>query len=565
MADIETGQQRVYTGEIDEDGGAVSHECVAIDGNRIALVGSLQSIRHWCVLNAEGCSVHHVKPGQSVVPGLHDAHGHVLDLGWASSAVNLVGASSSDEVIRRIEQYLLNNPDVADDKQRWIQGIGWDQTKWTPATFPTAKDLERSSILAGRKIMLRRIDVHALWLSQAALDAIEMAGVMPAVGDEMEGGLVLRGDESGKASGCLIDKAMNLAYKVIPAWTDEDRTAYLDAAAKELLSVGITSVGDAAVDLDSIAFYKKRRHSLPFRIYAFLACPPEQVHCADVASGKYALPIIAKPFTSDRLTVRTVKLFADGALGSWGSAMMEPYDDRPDWRGLMLIAEEQVYPLIRYWTQHGWNVATHCIGDRAQAVTLSAYEKILHDDRLTTADQARFRIEHAQLIRAQDIARFGRSSVIASVQPTHCTSDMAYVERRIGAERARQGAYPWASLLKANATLALGSDFPVEQPNPIEGFYSAITRLDAHQRSPDGNPQGWYPEQRLSRAQALHGFTAAPAFAQFEEQVGGTMNRGKRADFVVLDDDLITQTDLATLRRTAVLATFIDGKVAWHR
>lgn len=287
-----------------------------------------------------------------------------------------------------------------------------------------------------------------------------------------------------------------------------------------------------------------------------LACPAYDQRCAGSANAA-GFPLVPGAESNGHLTVRAVKLFVDGALGSWGSAMWEPYDDKPEDRGLLLLPEAGITPLIHYWVEQGWQVASHAIGDRANSLLLDAYAT------LSNSQEIRLRIEHAQIVRLNDTQSFGELGVIASMQPTHCTSDMNYVEKRIGSERAK-GAYAWQSLSTANAPLALGSDFPVERPDPLHGIYSAITRLDADGHSPAG-AGGWYPDERLTRAQALHGFTLGAAYAQFEEHLTGSLEVGKRADFIVLDKDMLDEsiTTPAALRRAKIKATVVDGQLVW--
>ncbi|EPQ30943.1 uncharacterized protein PFL1_01841 [Pseudozyma flocculosa PF-1] len=528
---------------------------------------------------ANNCDVRRLRHGQTLYPGFQDAHGHVLDYGWSRTVVDLVGSTSKHQVVQRIEDFVRKSPELlayalsptsdhrpgdADADVRWIEGLGWDQTKWPDPVFPTAADLSSSPLLRKFAISLRRIDVHAIWLSQVALDLVENQAKgfprSPADDHRIEGGLVVR-DAAGRPTGVLIDNAMNLAYQVIPKWTFEQRKRYLDAAADGLLRAGITAVGDAATDLDAVDFYKKmdEQGSMPLRIYSFLACPPDERRCAHRV--QQVLP--ATP--TSRFTLRAVKLFADGALGSWGSAMWQDYSDNPGERGLLLIREQEVEPLIRYWMERGWQVGTHAIGDKANTLVLDAYQSILASSGALASADPRPRVEHAQIMRLSDTARFGRLGVIASMQPTHCTSDMGYVESRIGAERAR-GAYAWRTLLDANASLALGSDFPVELPDPLHGIYSAVTRLDPQGNSPHGR-RGWYPGERLSRRQALRGFTLDTAYAQFEEDRAGSIRVGKRADFTILDRDILNEQTVspAALRGAQVEATLIDGRVAYDR
>lgn len=530
------------------------------------------------------CPVRRLRPGQTLYPGFQDAHGHILDYGWSRTVANLVGSKSVQDVVENLEDYVRSRPHLmafalADDVTAsvntsipWIEGIGWDQTRWTPSIFPTAADLSQSVLLRRFPILLRRIDVHALWLSEVGLDMVARAAKgFPASPDEddgVEGGLVVR-DASGKPTGILIDNAMNFAYQVVPEWTEEQRKTFLDAATEGLLRVGITAVGDAATDLKAAEFYKQMdaQGQLRFRIYSMLACPPGERRCAhridqvqSVSTDKGA------DAGKTMFTLRAVKLFNDGALGSWGSAMWDDYSDRPGERGLLLIPEQELPSLVEYWLERSWQVCTHAIGDRANTLTLDAYEAYLRSHPGIAGTSLRPRVEHAQLMKPSDLPRFAAMGVIASMQPTHCTSDMGYVEQRIGRERAAHGAYAWKSLLDANASLALGSDFPVELPDPLHGIYSAITRLDADGNSPHG-AAGWYPHERLTRREALKGFTWDAAFAQFEEEIAGTISVGKRADFTLLDINILDEEKVPAVmvRNAKVDATFVGGRVAFDR
>ncbi|TKY85932.1 hypothetical protein EX895_004757 [Sporisorium graminicola] len=533
------------------------------------------------------CAVRRLKPGQTLFPGFHDAHGHILDYGWSRTVANLVGSTSIQDVIDRLEAYVRSKPHLlafalADEHSSaaantlsipWIEGIGWDQTKWTPSEFPSAADLSRSTLLRRFPIVLRRVDVHALWLNELGIEMV-MRGAKgfpssPKEDHKVEGGLVVR-DAHGEPTGILVDNAMNFAYQVVPAWTDDQRKVFLEAATEGLVRVGITAVGDAATDLTAAAFYKRMgaEGQLRFRIYSMLACPPDERRCAHRAEQ-----II--PETSTRIsgaavhnmfTLRAVKLFNDGALGSWGSAMWDDYSDKPGERGLLLIPEQELPSLVEYWMERGWQVCTHAIGDRANTLTLDAYEKFYRSHAHVDRSSLRPRVEHAQLMRPADVDRFAPLGVIASMQPTHCTSDMGYVESRIGRSRASHGAYAWKSLLNSNASLALGSDFPVELPDPLHGLYSAITRLDANSDSPHGSA-GWFPQERLTRREALKGFTQDAAFAQFEEHIAGSIAVGKRADFTLLDRNILDEDNIspAMVRSAKVDATFVGGKVVFDR
>ena len=581
----------IYTG--DEANFSEQHgftQCVAVDRGIITHVGGEQELlASFCDHRgakqppiAHHCDVRRLRRGQTLFPGFHDAHGHILDYGWSRTVANLVGSTSIQDVIERLEAYVRSRPHLlafalADESEiatnatalPWIEGIGWDQTKWSPPVFPTAYHLSRSALLRRFPIILRRVDVHALWLSEVGLDLIVRgAKGFPSSRDEdekVEGGLVLRSAD-GKPTGILIDNAMNFAYQVVPEWTDEQRKIFHDAAAEGLLRVGITAVGDAATDLKAAAFYKKLDEDgqLRFRIYSMLACPPGERRCAHRV--QQVSPGHSTRSGKGMFTLRAVKLFNDGALGSWGSAMWEDYADKPGERGLLLIPEQELPSLVQYWLGRGWQVCTHAIGDRANTLTLDAYEEYLSSHPSVEPGSLRPRIEHAQLLKPSDLARFARLGVIASMQPTHCTSDMGYVESRIGVTRASHGAYAWKSLLNASARLALGSDFPVELPDPLHGIYSSITRLDADGSSPHG-AEGWYPHEKLTRREALKGFTQDAAFAQFEEGMAGNIIVGKRADFTLLDRDILDEVNVspAMVRSARVDATFVGGKVAFDQ
>ncbi|KAJ7188611.1 amidohydrolase family-domain-containing protein [Mycena filopes] len=455
----------------------------------------------------------------------------------------LDGSTSVQEVVDRIKAYILAHPDVHADPSRWIEGMGWDQTKWPGAKFPTAADLSADPLLRGRPILLLRVDVHAAWVSERVLEI--MAPLPPD--SEVEGGSIIR-DAAGEPTGIFVDNTMMLIPR--PPWAAEQYTEFFNAAVAEALKYGLTSVHDAATDPAAIRLYLM---AVPFA-ENFTGWEPSKIQRLE----NYGV--------DGKLNLRAVKLFTDGALGSWGAALIEPYSDRPDYSGIMRTSPETMKELVRSAWDAKMQVNVHCIGDRANEVVLDIFDEILSEEaRSGNADVAaafRPRIEHSQILQPSDLVRIGRLGVLASVQPTHGTSDMLYAETRLGPERMK-GAYAYRTLLEAspNKILPLGSDFPVEGVNPLLGFYAAVTRLAVDGSSPHGDG-GWFPAERLTRAQALKGMTLDAAYASFAETELGSLTVGKRADFVVLDRNIM-EVEAAEILETKVSATVIDGKVEY--
>ncbi|ORY86060.1 amidohydrolase 3 [Leucosporidium creatinivorum] len=527
--------------------------CIVVENGLIAATGSLEMVRReWGDIDTTGklyngkgggIKIIFLRKGEMLLPGLIDAHAHVLQNGEAASAVDLVGSTSVAEVVERIASFIEKDPALLADRSRFVLGLGWDQTKFGGSgEFPTADDLERDPRLAGRPIYLKRIDVHALWVSPAIIT--KLGSDLPAT---VPGGLIVR-LPSGEPSGIFVDNAMALVTAVIPPWTDEDRLRFLRTTARQMLDSGLTSVHDASLSLADIAFLRglDQQGKLPIRIYGLVSCEPLNSYCGDEVER----------YDGDRFTLRAIKIFTDGALGSWGAAMHEPYSDNPSERGIMISPEEHLAPLVKKWIDKGFQVCSHAIGDRANTVVLDAYEKALPSG--VTARELRLRIEHAQILTPDDIARTGRLGVISSVQPTHATSDMGYAEARIGPERIK-GAYAWTSLAKAGSPLALGSDFPVEQVSPWLGIYAATARKWLNGDSPHGT-DGWYPAEALSLLDTLRGFTTGAAFASFQEHRVGSLEVGKEADFIVVDKDLFAMEDFE-IPETKVRATVVGGRL----
>jgi len=461
--------------------------------------------------------------------------------------LQLDGCRSVDEVISRLIHYIKVHPDVREDPNRWIEGMGWDQTKWHGAQFPTADDFDREPILRGRPIALVRVDGHASWVSPRVL------GLMGELPTDVDGGIIVR-DADGKPTGIMVDNAMTLIPK--PPWSDRQMKEYFDLTMKDALAHGLTSIHDADSSPRVISFFKRLSESgkLPIRLYLM----------GNVPSTDYWGPQIPRLLNygkNGRLNVRSVKLFTDGALGSWGAALLAPYSDKPDTSGIMLNTPKALSSLVGKFWEDGWQVNIHCIGDRANKVVLDIFEELI-ESRSINVTEWRPRIEHAQILQPSDLERRGRLGVIASVQPTHATSDMWYAENRLGPARLK-GAYAYHTQLQLSPsnTLPLGSDFPIEGINPLLGFYAAVSRLSVDGDSPHGQG-GWYPEQRLTRAQALKGMTLDAAYASFTETDLGSLTPGKKADFVILDRNIMT-IPYSEILATKVQATVVDGSLAY--
>lgn len=471
---------------------------------------------------------------KTLLPGLIDAHGHVLDLGLGSVQVQLTGTTHLDEAQQAIRAYARAHPGP------WLLGGGWNQVIWNLGRFPTARELDAA--VADRPAALDRIDGHAKWLNSKALLA---AHITKGTADP-SGGRIER-DAAGNPSGVLVDKAMDLVEAVIPQPTEDERLAALQAAMAHMNAVGLTGVGDAGVAANIIADYKRLADEgrLSVRVYAMIADTGKDFR----ELSKHG-PLLA--YGNDRLTVRSVKLFADGALGSRGAALLAPYSDQPDQHGLLFMTTPQMQHKIETAFKAGYQVNIHAIGDAANHQVLDAFEGAY---RATgTGRQLRNRIEHAQVVALSDIPRFKQLDLIASMQPTHATSDKNMAEARIGAERLK-GAYAWRTFLDQGTVIAGGSDFPIESDNPFFGLHAAVTRTD-HTNQPPG---GWHPEQAMTLIEAFRAFTLNAAYAEHQEQTLGSIESGKWADFILVDRDLfkIPPADIWKIR---VEETWLAGE-----
>ncbi|MFC3717003.1 amidohydrolase [Luteimonas soli] len=507
--------------------------------------GRLLAVGEAKVLLAQYPDAERIDAGDAtVIPGLIDAHGHVMGLGYALMQADLVGARDKAEVLARLKAFAEKErlPDGA-----WLIGNGWDQNDWPEKVFPTAADLDAA--FPDRPVWLERVDGHAGWANSAALKLVEQANPdRPLAGDwQPDGGRILRA--GGKATGVFVDEAMGLVRAQMPAPDDAYRAQALERALVAAARDGLTGVHDMGVSREELALYKRFADAgkLTLRIDAY--ANGDSGALADLcAHGTYEHP-------GGRVQMRGVKLYIDGALGSRGAALLADYSDEPGNRGLLVTDPATYEGIVRKAKGCGVQVATHAIGDRGNRIVIDTYERVLGDD---AKSDHRWRVEHAQIVSPEDIPRFAPLGVIASMQPTHATSDMPWAEERLGKERLF-GAYAWQRFLHSGARLALGSDFPVESPDPRLGLYAAVTRQDR-----DGQPPGgWLPDQRLSVAEALRGFTSDAAYAGFDEKQVGKLAPGMRADFVVLAEDPLV-VPASQLDDLQIESTWVDGKPVYE-
>ncbi len=471
--------------------------------------------------------------GRTMIPGLIDAHGHVLGYGLGLLRVDLVGTTSEEEAAERVRAFAEANPDV-----EWIQGRGWNQVLWDSNEFPTAASLD--AVVSDRPVWLSRVDGHAAWGNSLAM---ELAGIDRETEDPV-GGQIIR-DTNGDATGTFVDTAERYIESVIPDTSFDEQKAGLITAMESLATYGITSVHDAGIGSSVVSAYKElvEEAPLPIRVYAMLSS----------ADPLYQDRLDEGFFESDDLTfaIESVKVVADGALGSRGAALIEDYHDDPGNRGLLRYNDERLEFLMRAAMNSGFQVNTHAIGDDANMKVLDNYERLIEE---TNSRGRRHRVEHAQILRYEDILRFAELGVIPSMQATHATSDKNMAEDRLGPVRI-QGAYAWRKLLESGARIANGSDFPVEHPNPFYGLHASVTRQD-QQNEPAG---GWYPGENMTLIEALASFTIDAAYAGHQENELGSLEPGKKADFIFLDRDIfeIPMTDLWQIQ---VEETWVGGR-----
>ena len=498
-------------------------EAMAVQDGKIVAVGTNDDI----LKNYQADSVVDAK-GASVYPGFVDAHAHFLGYGQSLYAVDLMFANSWDEVLDRVKAFVASHPGNG-----WIRGRGWDQNRFPGKAFPTNAEL--NALFPDRPVLLERVDGHA---SIANDKALSIAGVQ--VGQKMEGGDFVVAN--GKLTGLLIDNAVGVVERNVPAPTKEDYKNWLTSAQKNCFATGLTTITDCGLspnDIDMIDALQKS-NDLKMRLYVMLSDKPSSYTSTYFTNGGY---------TTDRLMVKGVKVYGDGALGSRGAALIAHYSDKPGWGGFLLSSQAHFDSVAAKLINTDFQMCTHAIGDSANRVVLKVYEKYLKGK-----NDKRWRIEHAQILNPADFDYFGKYSIIPSVQPTHATSDMYWAGERLGAERLK-GGYAFQQLLNQNGWLPLGTDFPVEEINPFKTFLAAVARQDAK-----GFPAGGFQmENALTREQTIRGMTIWAAKANRMEKQVGSIEVGKKADFILLDKDLMkVPTD--SILNIKVLKTYSNGE-----
>ncbi|MDB4877192.1 MAG: Amidohydrolase 3 [Gemmatimonadetes bacterium] len=530
-ADLIVTNARIYT--VDDSHPFVS--AMAVRDGRVQFVGSARE-----ALLLRGASTRVIDAaGQTVIPGMVDAHGHLFELGAGLRNIDLTDTRSFDEIVARVAARIKDTP-----ANRWVLGRGWDQNKWGDTRFPTHEALSRIS--PNNPVVLERVDGHAILANAAAMRAASVTAATQAPA----GGRIER-DANGQPTGVFVDNAMGLVQHALPQMSHDDmRTATL-AAIAEANRYGLVGMHDAGEPREIIDVFEELAKAGTFSLRAYVMISDD--------SGTIEHYFQRGPQSAlydGHLWIRTIKLYADGALGSRGAALLDPYADDPKNVGLLKSTPQHLQDVSTRALQHGFQVATHAIGDRGNRVALDAYEGALKS--VPTVDH-RFRIEHVQILDHADVPRFAQLGVIPSMQAVHQASDMYWAPARLGYARTF-GAYAWRSLLNTGVIIPNGSDVPVERVNPLYSFHAAVSRQD----DSSWPPGGWFPEQKMTRDEALKGMTIWPAYAAFQETLTGSLTPGKYADFVILDRDIMTIPD-AEILGARVFATYISGRAVFER
>lgn len=519
------------------------HQAVAVKGNKIIFTGTSENAADYIGEKTETIEL----DGELVLPGLIDGHAHMHNLGEELINLDIYGTISFQEIVAKVAERVETL-----EPGTWIFGGRWDQNDWDQKVFPEHDAL--SAVSPNNPVFLRRVDGNSAFVNQKAL---ELAGITRDTPDPFGG--VIHRKANGEASGVLINKAMNLVKDKFPKETAAEYQEKLLKAIESCLEKGLTGWHEAGVSPWEIVIYKELIDSgrLHMRAYAMLGAqesPLLEGNAAEIAAYFKAQRI--ESYGDSMLSVRSIKIFFDGALGSRGAAFFAPYHDDPENNGLLRVTPEYITKISKAALMAEMGVNTHCIGIRGNRLCLDSYAVAFNE--FSPSDH-RFRIEHSQFVRDEDIKMFAELEVIPAMQPTHCTSDMGMVPSRVGMERAR-GAYAWRSFLDAGLVIPCGSDFPVESNDPLLGIYAAVTRQDTSGNPPDG----WFPEQRMVIVEAVKGFTIWAAYGAFQEDLLGSIETGKLADLTVLDKDILT-IDPQEIPSTKAVLTIVNGKIRYHR
>ncbi|MFN0257557.1 amidohydrolase [Pedobacter ureilyticus] len=520
-ADLVVYNAKIYT--VNENFDIV--EAMAIKDGKILALGKSEDIRKQYPakeeLNAEG---------KAIYPGFIDAHAHFFGYAESLGKANLLDTKSWDEVISRLQEFAKTQPNG------WLTGAGWDQNDWPDKQFPTKEKLDQ--LFPDRPVLLHRIDGHAAIANQKALDAANITKSY-----ELTGGDIVEID--GKPTGMLIDNAIDLVSTKIPDLTKERMKELLLQAQQNCFAVGLTTIDDCGLDYQAVEGIEQlhKEGSLKMRLYVMLSD----------AEKNYDFLIKRGKIKTDRLTVRGFKVYADGALGSRGACLLHPYSDMPNKKGFLLSDVSHFEKVAKKIYENDFQMCTHAIGDSANRAILKIYNQVLPKN-----NDKRWRIEHAQVVNQQDFNLFGSANVVPSVQPTHATSDMYWAQDRLGRERIK-GAYAYKQLLQQNGWIPLGTDFPVEQINPMLTFYAATARKDA-QDYPKG---GFQPENALTAEETLRGMTIWAAKSNFEEKEKGSLEVGKVADFVWMKHDLMN-ANAKQILENKVIKTYVNGEKVYE-
>jgi predicted amidohydrolase YtcJ len=514
-------------------------EAIAVKGDRVIFVGSNAEVKKY-----EGKATRVVDlKGKTVVPGMTDAHNHLIGVGLREMTLNLEGTASLEDLLAKLKAR------VGQAKPgEWITGRGWIETFWKPPVFPTRQDLDKVS--PNNPVFLDRADGHGAVANSAAF---KIAGIDRSTPNPF-GGEISK-DKAGEPNGMLLDNAQDLVTRHIPQTTVAEYEKAVLLGVKREIELGWCQVQDAGGSYDDVALYRKlyEEGKIKLRIYKAVYGPAESAQRL-LREG----PTIGA--YNNRFTLRTIKVVSDGALGSRGAALLEPYADKPETSGFLTVKEEDLQPMLAEALRRGIQVETHAIGDRANRFILDSYEKAFVS---VPADQRkiaepRWRVEHAQIVNPVDIPRFARLGVIPSMQPSHAIGDLHFAPSRLGIKRL-EGAYAWQSFIKSGSIVAAGSDAPVERGEPMIEFYAAVARRD--QKGFTG--EGWHPEQAASREQALKMLTLWPAYAAFEEKIKGSIEAGKLADLTILSADIMKISE-ADILKTRCLMTVIGGEIVYE-